>query len=106
MKAIVKKKVIKDLFIEYSVGDIVQSVTTEEWGIVVAAIPEEDTYQIFFFNSEEIVLYNSEYICSQVAFHVPIDDISNIRRCYLDGDKVKSVPLTIKCVTIKCESNE
>ncbi len=96
MKATVKKKVVKDLFIEYSVGDIVQSTTTDEFGIVVDAIPEEDTYQIFFFNTEEINLYNSDYICSQPVFHVPIDDISDIRRCYIDGDKIKSVPLTMK----------
>lgn len=96
MKVTVKKKVIKDLFIEYSVGDIVQSTTTEEFGIIVDANQEEDTYQIFFFKEDEIIPYNSEYICSQPVFHIPIKDISDIRRCYLDGDKVKSVPLTMK----------
>lgn len=94
MKVTVKKKVIKDLFIEYSVGDIVQSVTTEEFGIIVDANPEEDTYQIFFFDGD-IIPYNSEYICPNPVFHIPIDDISDIKRCRLDGDRVKSVPLTL-----------
>lgn len=80
MKVTVKKKVIKDLFVEYSVGDIVQSVTTEEFGIIVDANPEEDTYQIFFFKDDEIVLYNSEYICPNPVFHIPIDDISDIKK--------------------------
>lgn len=96
MKATVKEKVVKDLSMEYDIGDIVQSTTTNEIGIVVDANPEEDIYQIFFFRTEETVPYNSEYIYSQVVFHVPINDASDIRRCYLDGDKVKSVPLTIK----------
>ena len=95
MKVTVKKKVIKDLFVEYSVGDIVQSVTTEEFGIVVEAIPENDTYRILFFDGD-IIPYNSECISPDPVFHIPIEDISDIRRCYLDGDKVKSVPLTMK----------
>ena len=95
MKVTVKKKVIKDLFVEYSVGDIVQSVTTEEFGIIVDANPEEDTYQIFFFDGD-IIPYNSEYISPDPVYHIPINDISDIRRCHLDGDKVKSVPLTMK----------
>lgn len=96
MKLTVKKKVVKDLIIEYSVGDIVQSTTSEEFGIVVDAIPEEDEYQIFFFKTQEVIPYNSDYICSQPVFHIPIDDISDIRRCYIDGDKIKFVPLTMK----------
>lgn len=96
MKATVKKKVVKDVSIEYSVGDIVKSTTTEEFGIIVDAIPEEDTYYIFFFKDSVLAPYNSEYISSSPVFHVPIDDISDIRRCYLDGDRVKSVPLTMK----------
>ena len=96
MKVTVKKKVVKDLFFEFNIGDIVQSTTTEEIGIVVDAIPEEDKYKIFFFKTEELVPYNSDFICNQPVFHVPIDDISDIRRCYFDGDKVKFVPLTMK----------
>ena len=68
--------------------------TTNEFGIVVDAIPKEDKYQIFFFNTEEIIPYNSDYICTQPVFHIPINDISDIRRCYINGDKVESVPLT------------
>ena len=99
MKATVKrkvvKKVIKDVSIEYSVGDIVKSTTTEEFGVVIDAVPQDDTYYIFFFKDGVIVPYNSEYICQHPVYHIPIDDITDIRRCYLDGDGVKSVPLTM-----------
>ena len=96
MKAIVKERVLTEIAAEFNIGDIVQSTTTEEIGIVVDAIPEEDTYQIFFFKTEEIVPYNSDYICNQPVFHVPIDDISDIKRYYFEKDKLKSVPLTMK----------
>ena len=58
MKSGVKKVVC----MQYDIGDIVQSITTNEIGIVIGANPEEDIYQIFFFRDEEIVPYNSEYI--------------------------------------------
>lgn len=95
MKATVKKKVVKDVFVEYSVGDIVKSTTEEEFGVVIDAVPENDTYYIFFFKEGIVVPYNSEYICHHPVYHIPIDDITDIRRCYLDGDRVKSVPLTM-----------
>ena len=94
MKVTVKKKVVKDVFVEYSVGDIVKSTTTEEFGIVVDAIPQDDTYYIFFFKDGVLAPYNSQYISPNPVFHVPIDDVSDVRRCYLDGNRVKSVPLT------------
>jgi len=95
MKATVKKKVVKDVSIEYTVGDIVKSTTTEEFGVVIDAVPEDDTYYIFCFNDGIVVPYNSEYICHHPVYHIPIEDITDIRRCYLDGDRVKSVPLTM-----------
>ena len=91
-----RAKVKQVSIIEYDVGDIVLSLTTDEFGIVVGANREENIYQIFFFRTEEIVPYDAECICSQSIFHIPINDISDIKRCYLDGDKAKSVSLTWK----------
>lgn len=91
-----RAKVKQVSIIEYDVGDIVLSSTTDEIGIVVGANREEDIYQIFFFRTGEMVPYDAECICSQPVFHIPINDISDIKRCYLVGDKAKSVSLTWK----------
>ena len=106
MKSIIEKQVIERTVtvIKYEVGDIVKVIRKKNphgltTGIVVDCL-ENNQYSVFMFWEDEYDVFSGEeikiYTPSSHVFNVPIDCISDIKRCYVDKCGVsRSVPLTL-----------
>lgn len=83
-----KERVVKDIFIEYDVGDVVRCLDTSNIGIIIDVVEGEEQYKILFFDNGKIAQYPSNFL--SILYHITIPDSSYIKKCYLNkNNKVR-----------------